>query len=230
MAEEQEVQQEESLGENLQGGLETVEQFIEDNQRQVIIGAGILAVIVLAVVYVFAKYLPDENLKAQKAIYMAEFAFAKDSFNLALNGNATYKGVLDVANKYSWTRTGNLANYYAGICYLNLKQYDNAIKYLDKFSTSDAIIGAMRLNALGDAYSEKGNMDEAIKYYEKAADFSDNESYTPYFLFKSGLALEKQKKYAEAKKDYEKIRDKYPTSDEGRDIEKYIARVTAATE
>lgn len=223
MAEEKE----ESLGENLQEGLSNVEQFIEDNQRAVLIGTGVIAVVIIALVYVFAKYLPEENLKAQKAIYMAEFAFAKDSFALALNGNASYKGVADVANKYSWTKTGNLANYYAGICCLNLKQYDNAIKYLDKFSTNDPIIGALKLNALGDAYSEKGSLDEGIKYYEKAANFSDNESYTPYFLFKSGMALEKQKKFAEAKKDYEKIRDKYPTSDEGRDIEKYIARVTA---
>ena len=226
MAEEKE----ESLGENLQEGLSNVEQFIEDNQRGVLIGTGVVALVILGLVYVFAKYLPEENLKAQKAIYMAEFAFAKDSFALALNGNATYKGFADAANKYSWTKTGNLANYYAGICCLNLKQFDNAIKYLDKFSTDDAIIGALRLNALGDAYSEKGNLDEGIKYYEKAANFSDNENYTPYFLFKTGLGLEKQKKFAEAKKDYEKIRDKYPTSDEGRDIEKYIARATAGAQ
>ena len=186
-----------------------------------------MIVLFVALVYIFAKYIPDENLKAQKAVYEAQFAFAKDSFNLALNGNAAFKGFADVANKYSWTNTGNIANYYAGICCLNLKKYDEAIKYLDKFSTKDAVIGALKLSATGDAYTELGKMDDGIRYYEKAANFSDNQSYTPYFLLKTGLAYEKQKKYADAKKQYEIIRDKYPTSEEGRDIEKYIARASA---
>lgn len=223
------AEEKQTAGENLQEGLTRIEQFVEDNRNAVLGGVGALVILIVAIVYLFAKYLPDENLKAQKAIYMAEFAFAKDSFALALNGNMNYKGFADVANKYSWTKTGNLANYYAGICCLNLKKYSDAVKYLERFTTSDAIIGALRLSAIGDANAEMGKMEEAIKYYEKAADFSDNQDYTPYFLFKTGEAYEHQKKYTEAKKYYEKIRDKYPNSDEGRDIEKYIARVGAGT-
>lgn len=217
----------ENIGENLQEGLGKVEQFVENNKQKVLIGGGVLAVVVVALVYVFAKYMPEQNLKAQKAMYMAEFAFAKDSFALALNGNAANKGFVQVANDFGWTKAGKLANYYAGICCLNLKKYDDAVKYLDKFSTSDPVIGALRLSALGDANAELGKLDDAIGYYEKAASFSDNEAYTPYFLFKTGLAYEKAKKPADAKKAYEKIRAQYPNSDEGREIEKYIARVSA---
>ena len=218
---------EESTEVTFQDRIEQVEEFVENNQQAVIGGAVAIVAIIIALVYVFAKYLPDENLKAQKAIYMAEFAFAKDSFAVALNGTPAYKGFADVAKSYSWTNTGKLANYYAGICCLNLKKYDEAIKYLDKFSTNDAVIGALKLSATGDAYTELGKFDEGVKYYEKAANFSDNKEYTPYFLFKTGLAYEKEKKYTDAKKLYEKIRDQYPTSEEGRDIEKYIARASA---
>ena len=225
MAEEQE----ETSGESLQDRLTNLEHYVEENPKVVMIGGGVVALVIIAIIYVFVKWLPDENLKAQNTMYMAEFAFAKDSFAVALNGAGTYKGFAEVADKYSLTKAGNLANYYAGICCLNLKQYDKAIKYLDKFSSSDAIIGALKLNALGDAYAETGKMDDAIKYYEKAANFSDNNTYTPYFLLKTGQAYEKQKKYAEAKKQYETIRDKYPTSEEGRDIEKYIARASAGS-
>lgn len=225
MAEELEQEQ----GAGLQDSITKVEAWVEENQKVVLIGGGVVALIAVLLIYVFVKYLPDENLKAQKAMYMAEFAFAKDSFDVALHGSGLNKGFADVASKYSMTHAGNLANYYAGICCLNTKKYDDAIKYLDKFSTSDPIIGALKLSALGDAYSETGKMDDAIKNYEKAANFSENENYTPYFLFKTGLAYEKQKKYADAKKYYEKIRDKYPTSDEGRDIEKYIARASAGS-
>lgn len=217
----------ENLEENVQSGIGKIERFVEENKQKVMIGGAVVAVLVIGLVYVFAKYLPEQNVKAQKAMYMAEFAFAKDSFALALNGNAANKGFAQISSDFGMTKAGKLANYYAGICALNLKKYDDAVKYLDKFSTSDPVIGALRLNALGDAKAELGNMDDAISYYEKAAAFSENESYTPYFLFKAGLANEKAGKAEAAKKLYEELKEKYPNSEEGRDIQKYIARVTA---
>jgi tetratricopeptide (TPR) repeat protein len=216
----------ENLGENLQEGIGKIEQFVEENKNVVIGAVAGVGVLVVAVVFLFVKYLPDQNLKAQKAIYMAEFDFAKDSFAVALNGNATHKGFAQAVNDFGWTRTGKLANFYAGVCCLHLKKFDDAKKYLEKSNPDDAIVGSVRLSALGDAYAEVGSFDEAIKYYEKAVKYSDNETYTPYFLFKTGLAYEHQKNLAEAKKCYEKVRDQYPNTDEGRDIEKYIARVT----
>lgn len=222
-------EEKESITENIQGTLSNFEQTFENNKKAITIGGGVTAAIVIGLIYVFVQYLPEQNLQAQKAMYMAEFAFAKDSFELALKGNAAHKGFEEIADKYSMTKAGKLAHYYAGICNLQLKKYDDAIKHLDKFSTDDAVIGALRLNALGDAYAEKGNMAEASNYYQKAADYSDNDSYTPYYLFKTGLALEYQKKYAEAQKCYQSVRDRYPNSDEGRDIEKYIARTEAAS-
>lgn len=220
----------ENLGENIEEGLGKVQLFIDENKNAVMIGGGILLVVVVGLIYLFHNYLPEQNLKAQKAMYMAEFAFAKDSFNLALNGQTLganpYKGFAVVAKDFGWTKAGKLANYYAGICCLNLKKYDDAIKYLDKFSTDDPIIGAIKLSATGDAYMELGKSEDGLKYYEKAASFSDNESYTPYFLFKAGLASEKLKKTAGAKKYYEKVRDQYPKSQEAQKIDAYIARVS----
>lgn len=222
-----------NLGDNLQEELSKIEMFIEEKKQPLLIGGGILLVVAVAIIYVFVKWLPERNEQAQKAMYMAEMAFAKDSFDLALNGRAgmggvtPFAGFTEVAAKYSYTNAANLSNYYAGICCLNLKKYDDAIKYLNKFSTKDPIIGAIRLSALGDASMELGKTDDGLKYYEKAASFSANGTYTPYFLFKTGLAYEKQKKYADAKKFYEQVKDNYPKSDEGRDIEKYIARVSA---
>ncbi len=224
------AEERENLGENIQENLSKLEQFVEEKKQPLMIGGGVLLVVAVALIYVFVKWLPERNVQAQKAMYMAEMAFAKDSFELALNGRAgvgtPVTGFAEVASKYSFTKAANLANYYAGICCLNLKKYDDAVKYLDKFSTKDAVIGAVKLSATGDAYMELGKTEEGIKYYEKAAAFSDNETYTPYFLFKAGLAHEKKQDYASAKEYYEKVRDNYPKSEEARDIEKYIARAT----
>ncbi len=220
----------ENASESMQDSIGNIQNYIDNNKQTVLIAGGIVVVIGIALIYVFTQYMPAQNLKAQKAIYMADFAFAKDSFDLALNGRTTgvpFKGYAQVANDFGWTKTGKLANYSAGVCCLHLKKFDEAKKYFEKCSPDDPIIGAIRLNDLGDAYAETGSFDDAIKYYEKAANYSKNQAYTPYFLFKTGLAYEHQNKNDEAKKCFEKVKNEYPNSDEGRDIEKYIARVSA---
>lgn len=208
-----------------------LERLIEEKKQPLMIGGGVVLAVVALSLFVFIKWLPERNLAAQKEMRFAEMAFAKDSFEVALNGRATpgttpFKGFSQIAKDYSFTKAATLANYYAGVCALNLKQYDQAISYLNSGKVDDPIIGAVRLSALGDASAELGKMDDAISYYEKAAAFSTNDQFTPYFLLKAGLANEKQGKVADAKKLFEKIRDNYPNSDEGRDIEKYLARVT----
>ena len=202
-----------------------IEYWFEDNKQKVAVGGGVLLVLIVAVVFVFAKWLPDRNLKAQREMFPAEMAFAKDSFDVALNGNGLTKGFLDIKKKYSFTKAANLSNYYIGICYLNKKDYKNAVDNLSSFSTSDPILGAAKLNLIGDAYADQNKSDDAISYYKKAADFSDNEQYTPFYLLKLGMYYETQKKYNDAKEAYNKIKEKYPNTQEGRDIEKYLARV-----
>jgi tetratricopeptide (TPR) repeat protein len=221
----------ESVGENIQEGLGKAQLFVDKNKNAIMIAGGVLLAAVVGLIYVFQSYLPAQNEKAQKAMYMAEFAFAKDSFALALNGQTLgatpYKGFASVAKEYGMTKAGKLAKYYAGISSLNLKKYDDAINYLEDFSTDDPIIGALKYSAIGDAYMELNKTDDGIKNYEKAADFSDNETYTPYFLFKAGLAYERAKKPEEARKLFEKVRDEYPKSEEAQRIDAYIARVSA---
>lgn len=203
------------------------EDWFEENKQKVIVGGGILALVIVATVFIFAKWLPDRNLNAQRAMFKAEMAFARDSFDLALNGNGLDKGFLDIKKKYSFTKSANLANYYIGICYLNKKDYKNAVDYLGSFSTSDPILGAAKLNLIGDAYADQNKADDAVSYYRKAADFSDNEQYTPFYLLKLGMYYENQKKYNDAKEAFNKLKDKYPNTQEGREADKYIARVNA---
>jgi tetratricopeptide (TPR) repeat protein len=161
-------------------------------------------------------------------MYMAEQYFEKDSFNLALNGDGNYLGFLDIMDDYSMTMSGKLARYYAGISYLKIGQYDDAIDYLKKFSTKDILLAPVAIGALGDAYLEKGLDAKALEQYEKAIAFSDNELTTPIFLMKAGKLAESTGQKEKALKYYQQVKEKYPETVEGRQIDKYIARVSAA--
>lgn len=200
------------------------EQFIEKNQKLITIVVAVIAVVVLGYFGLKRFYIEPREADAQVQLFMAEKYFESDSLNKALYGDGNNLGFLDIISDYSMTKSANLSRYYAGICYLRQGDFNEAIKQLKKFKSDDYIIGSMALGALGDAHAELEQMDKAAEYYMKAANRNLNELTTPMFLFKAGRAFEATSKYQKAVDAYESIRRQYPSSNEGRGIDKYIAR------
>jgi tetratricopeptide (TPR) repeat protein len=202
------------------------ELYFEENKKSItIIGVVILALVGLFLGYKFW-YVPNQDTEAQKELFPVAKAFAKDSFNVVINGAASgnVRSAEEIADEYSVTPAGNLAEYMAGISYLRTGQYEKAIEHLKEFESDDEMVSSIALGATGDAYMELGNTDEAINYYQKAAGNSKNKFTAPYYLKKAGLAYEDKGNYDDAIKMYEQIRTDYSESTEGKDIDKYIAR------
>ena len=200
------------------------EQFIEKNQQKIIKVTGVIFVAIILVIGIKNFYLKPLENEAQSEMFMAELYFQKDSFNLALNGDGEYLGFLDISNDFSLTKSGNLANYYAGLCFLHLADYENAINYLKDFSSNDIIISSLALGCIGDAYVELGDNEKALKYYKNAVNNSDNQFTSPRYLFKQAMIYESQQEYSKALKIYNLIKDEYKNSNEAAGIEKYISR------
>jgi tetratricopeptide (TPR) repeat protein len=209
---------------NVEETLTRTEHFLEENYKPLLITLGIIVVLV-GLGWLGKMYMGKRNDEAQSQIYQAEKYLEMDSLNLALNGDGNYLGFLDIIKDYRFTNTGNLARYSAGICYLQLGKYQEAIDYLDKYSKKDKVIGSMAIGATGDAYVESGNTDKGIAKYIEAADFAKNSFNTPVFLMKAAELYELNGKFSEALKIYERIESEYPESTEGTTVEKYIARV-----
>ena len=216
--------QEDNL-EGFEGALTKSEQFIEDNQKTLTYIA-IGAILVVTLYLSFQKFYiePQEN-DAHNNMFIAEQYFQRDSFNLALNGDGNYFGFLDIISDYKMTKTANLSKYYAGVCYLHLGDYEEAISYLKSFSSSDAMISSIANGAIGDAYSEMNEFGQAISYYEKAANGNPNNFSTPIYLDKAAQLYSEEGKYAKALGLYEVIKADYSKSQEGRNVDKQIARV-----
>ena len=204
--------------------LTKTEQYIEDNQKSLTVIVGAIVAIV-AIYFGFTNfYLEPLEQEAHADMYMAEIYFEKDSFNLALNGDGQYLGFLDIADEYGLTNAGNLANYYAGLCYLHTAQFEDAIEYLSDFSSDDIILSTLALGCIGDAYLELEDNSSALKYYEKAADNASNDFTTPRYLMKQAIVLEMDEEYEDALEMYNQIKEDYSKSQIAQDIDKYIAR------
>lgn len=196
-------------------------------QKYLLYAVGAVIVIIVGYMVYKTAYIAPQQKEAVGAMWQAQIAFERDSFRQALeNPGGGFDGFITLADKYSGTAAGNLAKYYAGISYLNLGDMDSAIQYLEDFSPAGEILPAMKYGALGDAYSEKGEYEKALKLYEKAADATENSTLAPIYLKKLGLLYEYQGNKAEANKAFTRIKEEYPnlSSNEWREIDKYIYR------
>ena len=170
------------------------EDWVAKNQKIII---GLVAGIAIATIgyLAYQKFIEtpkqdeaaNEMFVAQQNFKQATEGVASDSlYKLALNGSEGKFGFVQIADQYSGTDAGNLANYYAGMAYLNTGKFDEAIKYLGEFKSEDLILSALAKGAIGDAYSQKNQQKEALDYYVKAAESNKNDFTTPRFLLKAG--------------------------------------------
>jgi tetratricopeptide (TPR) repeat protein len=216
--------QEDNLQE-LESALTKTEQFIEDNQKMITYAVGGILLVVVAYLGFSKFYLQPKEDEALSQMFMAENYFEKDSFELAVNGDGNYDGFLDIIDNYGVTKSANRAKYYTGISYLHLGQYEDAIDYLKSFETDDLLLAPVAEGAQGDALVELGETDAALKQYKKAYSISDNELTAPIYMMKAAGLLETMDELEEALSLYEEIKEKYPTSTEGTNVDKYIARI-----
>ena len=204
------------------------EQFFQQNGKNVVIA---LVVVVLLVVggYLYKSLVIDSNeQKASEMIVEAQDRFAGENpdFALALNGDENGAGFLEVAEQYGSTAAGNIANHYAGICYLRLGDLENAEKYLAQYDAVDELAGevvnAQNLGLRGDIAVEKGEYEAAVALYKKAVAASENIFTAPLYLYKQVLAYAALGNKAEAQKCFEALQSNYPMSAEARDAEKVL--------
>jgi TolA-binding protein len=204
------------------------QQFWSKYSKQLVYIAG--AVVIVIAAFLGYKYLVQEpnEKKATEAMFHAEEYYRMDSVKLALNGDNINAGFIKVISKYGGTRAANLAAFYAGSCYLKTGDYNNAVKYLKDFSTPAKQVQARAYGLLGDAYAELNKKDDAVEQYKKAGTLFDKDDLiSPEYLFRAGYLYESMGKAKEAIEMYQEVKDKYPASPRGADIDKYLARLGA---
>jgi len=203
------------------------EQFIEKNQKNLLIALAVIVVVVGGILFFRHGYLVPREKAAQEMIFVGEQYFAMDSFQLALNGDgAEYIGFEGIIDDYGMTKTAKLAAVYAGLCYKNTGNFEKAADYLGRSNADDIMVSPAIKGAIGDCYVEMGDLGKAVNYFEQAAEVK-NELLAPIYLMKAGRAYEALAKWNKALKTYEELKEHYPLSQEGMDVDRFIERAKA---
>lgn len=214
------------------------EQFVSQYQKQIF---GVIIVIIVGVIgflgYQKLIVEPNENEAAnelnQAQVYFknaveAQVKPMKDSlYKLAINGGNGKFGFVDIADQYSGTKSANLANYYAGMSYFKLSEYQKAIEYLDNFKSDDQILMPIAQGTIADAFQQIGQTDKALTYYEKAAKMKSNSFTTPKYLLKAGITAIELGKADVAVKHLNNLTEKYADSQEAKDAVVYLGQAKA---
>lgn len=210
------------------------EAFITKYKKQMI--AAVVAIVVVAGgLFFYNDYSKGAQEEASDAMFAAQEYFANQKFAEALNGDKkACKGFKYVAENYSSTKAGNLAKLYAGLCAANLEKWQDAVNYLEDYSSKgDAVVSPAALFALGNAYANTKNLDKAVETMKKAAAEADAEakdgvsnSFSPTYLLRAADILLSQNKNDEALAIYQDIKKKYVNSMAYQEIDKYIERAS----
>ena len=208
---------------NVEDALDRSQVFFDKNKKT-IIGALVALVLIIGGYFMYRNlYQAPREEKAQAALFKGETFFRQNQFEQALNGDSiSFKGFLKVADEFSGTDAANLANAYAGICYARLGKYEEAVKYLDKFSAGDQLVSPAMKAAMGSCYVELNQLDKAVSLLVEAADEAESEALSPLYLLQAGQIYVKLGKFDKAVDTYNVIKNDYALSMQAREIDKYI--------
>jgi len=207
------------------------EEWVSKNQNYILGVIGVVAVGLLGFLAYNQFVQKPKDADAANELYYPQQYFdqaivattQKDSlFNLALNGAEGKYGYLNIIEEYKGTKAANLANYSAGMAYLNMQKYKEAITYLDEFKSDDAVLGAMAKGGLGDAFMQLEQADKALGYYDEAIAHDANDFTTPKFLYKAGVTALELKQNDKALQYFQRVKDEFSKSDEARTIDAFI--------
>ena len=219
--------------ETLDSTASKTEEWVVKYQNVILVSIGLVAMIVLSylgyqnfIILPKSQEATSELNQAQYYFELAVNAQSSDSlYRRALNGGEGKYGFLDIIENYGGTDAAQLATYSAGMSFLNLKDYKNAISYLDKFNGNDIMLSSLSKGAIGDAFAQLGQYREAYDYYITASSLNNNLYSTPKYLYKAAIIGSELGELSDALELLKRIKKDYPKSNEANLVEVQIARL-----
>lgn len=202
--------------------------FFKENSKTMAISVAVI-IVIAAGFFLWHKFAYEpKRAEAQEQMYPAESNFRNAEYELALNGDGNVLGFAQIIDEYG-AKAGKAVYFYAGVCELQLGNYESAISYLKKYNGKDRILAGRAQSCIGDAYVGLEKYQEAVDWFAKAAKTSDD-MFSAGYLLKAGVTSEELGDNGKALGFYNDIKDNYPQSMEAYDIDKYISRIEAKAE
>lgn len=203
--------------------------FYQTNKAAVL-GGGVGIVLAIGLIIGYVVYSGQQEQEASVLLGMAEQEMMMGNYETALYGNDDEFtiGFVQIANNYSGTESGNLAQYYAAVSEFELGNYQDALSYIEDYTPPEGILGVAAISLHANILLELENYTEAAEHYEQAADWDENSATTPSNLFEAAQAYQRAENIETATSLLQRIIDEYPNSMQTPKAERMLGRLVAS--
>jgi tetratricopeptide (TPR) repeat protein len=187
--------------------------FLKRNLTAVL-AATVLFVLVVGGGLFYYFHSQAQEVEAQELMVNAEQAFQRGEFETALWGDddRLRVGLIDIINNYGRTSAGNMARYYAAVAEAELGNYDDALRFIERFDPPRGILGVGPISFHAVVLSNLGEFSRAADVFVRAAEWDVNEATTPQNLFNAAQAAMEADEIARAVQLVDRILSEYEDS------------------
>ena len=169
------------------------EQFVDKNRKQLTLGLGGAAALILIVIGYSSLVVAPKNTAAEEAAFMAEHYFAKDSADLAMLGDGLNAGLEEILSDHSGTPAAARAAFELGIMHRDAARFDEAVEAFNQAGFSDDVFGPLTDANIGDCLVELGDLEGAEGHFASAASRAASglaaKALSPMCSYKRALVL-----------------------------------------
>jgi len=187
--------------------------WIKQNQGAVIAGVVAFIALVGGIIW-FVTNSSAKEVSARDAIVFAENQFMLGNFDTALYGgdNTNQVGLIEIVSRYRRTTAGNLALYYAAVSELNLGNYESALDFITDYKPIRGVMGVAPISLHGVILMQLERYSDAVRVFERAAEWDVNESTTPFNLHLAAEAAFAAGNHRRASDLVNRIKTEFPDS------------------
>lgn len=212
----------------LQSGFAQSSDFFEDNRNLVIgVGVGLLVLAIAAVL--FYNWRQAKAAEGQEFLGTILTEYERGNYQVALDGTDEAPGLLDLAEDYGSTPTGDQARFFAADAYLQLGQTQEALEMFEAYD-GDGILGASALAGQASIREGLGEHAEAAALYERAAGAYAEDATAPGYLLDAARAYDAAGDTQQAIATLETLLDDYSDAPEVIMAEMELGRLQASAE
>lgn len=192
------------------------EQFVDKNRKQLTLGLGGVATVILVVIGYSSLVVAPKNTAAEEASFMAEHYFAKDSADLAMLGDGLNAGLEEILSDHSGTPAAARAAFELGIIHRDAARFDEAVDAFNQAGFSDDVFGPLTDANIGDCLVELGDLEGAEGHFASAASRAASglaaKALSPMCSYKRALVLIELGNEDKARKVLQDLAEDFPNS------------------
>lgn len=202
--------------------------WYDENKKRMSTVGGVVIVLVLAL-WFYSNNVRANNERATTDLAKVFTYYDNGQYQIAINGipEKNVAGLQTIVDNYGGTTSGNLAKFYLANAYYNTQDYDKALEYFKDYGGGNALLEISAHAGIGACYEAKGEHKKAAENFEKAALKNSDDPNAADNLVNAARNFGKSGEKERAVELLKKVKKDYPSSTAARDVERYIAEVSA---